>query len=71
MHGILSSVEHDFSYDIIFKQKSSNAFIQKDGFVIFHGERKNNVYKINFSYLRAHKVKHFFSLKKEKWLLHG
>lgn len=37
----------DDDYDIIFNQRSCKVISQQDGPVMFHGGRKNNIYKIN------------------------
>src|SRR3954462_3346414 len=52
-HNLLSiSQLSDNGYDIISNQKSCKAVSQKDGSILFTGQRKNNVYKTDLQDLK-------------------
>lgn len=59
MHNLLSIIQlSDNGYDIIFNQQSCKAVSQKDGFLLFNGKRKNNIYKIRLFDLENQNVKY-------------
>ena len=69
MHNLLSiSQLSDNGYDIIFNQKYCKALSQKDGFILFNGKRKNNIYKIRLFDLKNQNVKCLMYVNKDKWV---
>src|SRR4051812_40364809 len=71
MHNLLSiSQLSDNGYDIIFNQIPCKAVSQKDGFLLFNGKRKYNIYKIILSDLENQNVKCLVSINKEQWTWH-
>lgn len=68
MHNHLSiSQLSDNAYDIIFNQKSCKYVTQKDGSIIFNGNRKNYIYKIRLCDLTNQNIKCIMSVNEEQW----
>src|ERR1044072_3714968 len=71
MHNLLSiSQLSDNGYDVVFKQKSCKVISQKDGSILFSGQRKNNIYKVSISDLEKQNTKCLLSVYQEQWVWH-
>src|ERR1044072_7197834 len=69
MHNLLSiSQLSDNGYDVVFNQESCKVISQKDGSVLFSGQRKNNIYKVSISDLEKQNTKCLLSVHQEQWV---
>ncbi|KAK2427482.1 putative mitochondrial protein [Trifolium repens] len=70
-HNLLSiSQLCDSNYDVMFNKDSCTVIINSDQSVVFKGNRKGNVYKVNFSDLKKQQVLCLLTLSDEKWIWH-
>ncbi|KAK2359506.1 putative mitochondrial protein [Trifolium repens] len=70
-HNLLSiSQLCDSNYDVMFNKDSCTVIRNSDQSIVFKGNRKGNVYKVNFSDLKEQQVLCLLTLSDEKWIWH-
>ncbi|KAK2411518.1 putative mitochondrial protein [Trifolium repens] len=70
-HNLLSiSQLCDSNYDVVFNKDSCTVIRNSDQSIVFKGNRKGNVYKVNFSDLKEQQVLCLLTLSDEKWIWH-
>ena len=68
-HNLLSiSQLCDSNYDVMFNKDSCTVIRNSDQSIVFKGNRKGNVYKVNFSDLKEQQVLCLLTLSDEKWV---
>ena len=70
-HNLLSISQFcDSGYDVMFDKTNCTIINKNDKSIIFKGNGKNNVYKINFSEVVDQKVVFLLSVNDKKWVWH-
>ena len=70
-HNLLSISQFCYSgYDVMFDKTNCTIINKNDKSIMFKGNSKNNVYKINFFELVDQKVVCLLSVNDNKWLWH-